>query len=80
MERDPVMERYKELACEVIVSIINDWLEDKKADEYKLYDDFQKCDWFDYLDLDRDYLFIKCLHLRKKGTKHVRFRGNGSLI
>ena len=77
MENDPIYERYKELACEVIISIINDWLSNKKADDYTLYDDFQKCDWFDYLDLDRDYIYVKCLKLKKKGIQRVRFRGNG---
>ena len=69
--------RYRELACASIQQGINDWLGDKYATDYDLYKWLQDCEWFDYLQIDRDYVFVKIIKLKRQGKKKVRFRDYG---
>lgn len=70
-------DRYRELACASIIQGVNDWLEKKEADDYELYKWIQDCTWFDYLNLDREYFFIRILKLKEKGVKKLRSKRNG---
>lgn len=72
MEDKVIHERYRQLACAVIEQLINDWLDKEDASDYSLYKAMQDCDWFDYLDLDREYLYVKVLDLKKKKRKKVK--------
>lgn len=75
-----VYENYRLLACGVIAQLVNDWLRDKRATDYDLYQALQKCVYFDFLDLDRDYFYVKCRKLKEKGVKSVRFKNNGTVL
>ena len=72
MEDKVIHERYRQLACAVIEQLINDWLDKDGASEYALYKAMQNCDWFDYLNLDREYLYVKVLELKKQKRKKVK--------
>lgn len=67
-----IMERYRELACASILQGINDWLQDEDASDYQLYKWLNDCTWFDYLELDREYFYVKILKLREQGIKYIR--------
>lgn len=69
---DVIINKYRELACASIVQGINDWLSDKKATEQELYDWLMECDWFDYLDLDREYFFVRILRMKRQGVKAIK--------
>ena len=68
-----IYERYKVLACDIIIQMIDDFLKSETMTDYDLYKDFENCSYFDYLDLDREYLYVKVLELKKKGVRHVKF-------
>lgn len=79
MEYDNITIRYKELACAVIEQEINDFLQktgsykhttDDKA-ELLLYDFCTTNEWFNYLDLDGEYLYLKILKMKREGRKTV---------
>ena len=69
--------RYRELACEVIRQAVYDCLKNGQSD-YVLYSWIMKCDYFDYLGLDREYFYVKCLKLKenkrniKKGRNYAK--------
>lgn len=67
-----IIKRYRELACASIVQGINDWLSDKKATEQELYDWIMDCNWFDYLDLDREYFYVRILRMKRQGVKALK--------
>lgn len=66
-----IHERYRELACAAIQAGVNEWLGSRDANEYALYKWLQECDWFDYLNLDREYFYVKILELRDKGKEKI---------
>ena len=72
-----IYERYKELACAIIAQGINDWLKKPDATEYSLYKFINNCTMFNYLDLDREYVFTQVLKLKEKGWKSIRFYNYG---
>lgn len=65
MEDDLIHERYKELACAIVEQGINDWLR-TGTDKYQLYYFLMHCPWIDYLKIDREYLYVKVLKLKKE--------------
>ena len=69
---DVITEKYRELACASIAQGINDWLQDKKASDYDLYKWLYECTWFDYLDLDREYFYVRVIRLKRQGVKTLR--------
>lgn len=69
---DVIINKYRELACASIVQGINDWLSDKKATEQELYDWLMECDWFDYLNLDREYFYVRILRMKRQGVKALK--------
>ena len=70
MKEDIIHERYRELACASIQQGINDWLRSNKS-PYVLYKWLNECDWFDFLNLDREYFYVKVLELKEKGITSV---------
>ena len=70
---DVIHERYRELACASIVAGINEWLQDDEASDYKLYKWLNECTWFDYLELDREYFYVKILKLKRKGIRSIKW-------
>lgn len=68
-----VNENYKVLACDVIIRMINDYLLSKTMTDYDLYRDFERCSYFDYLHIDREYLYVKVCNMKKKGVRHVKY-------
>lgn len=76
MEDKVIHDRYKELACAVIAQGINDWLH-YDQNEYSLYKWMRKCPFFDYLGIDREYVYAKVLKLKEKGYKSLRFYNYG---
>lgn len=66
-----VHEKYRELAVASIVQGINDWLESKYDTEQDLYRWLENCSWFDLLELDREYFYVKILKLKEKGVKKI---------
>lgn len=78
MEDDIIHEKYRELACAVIHQAVRDYLDDKTENaDYKLYSWIMSSSYFDYLDIDREYFYIKALHLKegKKKTRGVHIYG-----
>ena len=69
---DVIINKYRELAWASIVQGINDWLSDKKATEQELYDWLMECDWFDYLNLDREYFYVRILRMKRQGVKALK--------
>lgn len=69
---DVIMDRYKELACASIIQGINDWLQDKESTDYDLYKWLNDCTWFDYLNLDREYFYVRIIRLKRQGVKYIR--------
>lgn len=67
-----IINKYRELACASIVQGIEDWLNNDEASEYDLYEWLQECSWFDYLKIDRDYVYVKVLRLKGKGVKKLK--------
>lgn len=77
LEDELIHEKYKELACAVIQQVVEDFLKDYKMDNYAFYKWCMECDYFDYLDLDREYFYVKVLKLKEKGITSVRRTLNG---
>lgn len=79
MEYDNITVRYKELACAVIEQEINDFLHktgnyrktNKSQAELMLYNFCTTNEWFNYLDLDGEYLYLKVLKMKEEGRKSV---------
>lgn len=72
MEDDVILQRYKELACEAVRKGVNDYLYDKEMSDYAFYTWIQNCMWFDYLDIDRDYFYVKALRLKENKVKKTK--------
>ena len=79
MEDEVIHQRYRELACAVIAQGISDWLKEPVRRDYSLYRWMNKCPWFDYLGLDREYVYAKALKLREKGVRSVSFHNYGKV-
>ena len=77
MEDEVIYRRYRELACSIIAQGVNDWLRSKGKTEYSLYHWIENCPWFDYLNLDREYFYVKVLNLKEKGVKSIKFYNYG---
>lgn len=71
LEDDVIHTKYRELACSIILQTTEDFLNDKFVDDYHFYKWIADCSYFDYLDLDREYFYVKVLKLKKKGIKKV---------
>ena len=71
MTDNSIHERYRQLAFAIIIQRVNDFLNDKVAE-----DDFYRwctsCIYFDYLSVDGERLFLKVIKLKNKGVKNVR--------
>lgn len=68
--------RYRELACAVIKQAVDDWLKHDQSD-YALYLWIMNCEYFDHLNIDREYFYVKCLKLKESKKKTKRGRGYG---
>lgn len=62
---------YRQLAAASIIQGVNDYLGDKKMDDYALYSWIQECDYFDHLGIDRDYFYVKVINMRRKGIRKI---------
>lgn len=69
---DVIIKKYRELACASIVQGINDWLQDKESTDYELYKWLNDCTWFDYLNLDREYFYVRIIRLKRQGVKALK--------
>ena len=75
MEDKVIHERYRELACAVIMYQVKKYLEPKnKMTDYELYCFIQNCNYFDYLGIDRDYFYVKCLKIKNEQRSGKQFR------
>lgn len=76
---DIIIQRYKELACAIVEQEINDFLKGVNVyygttieqAENIFYNFCTTNRWFDYLDLDGEYLYVKVLKMKEKGRKTV---------
>lgn len=75
MEDKIIHERYRELAVAIIQRQIDDYLADEKYTDYKLYKWMMHCEWFDYLGLDAEYVYVKCISLKENKQKRRRKYG-----
>lgn len=71
LEDELIHEKYRELACSIILQTAEDFLNDGFVDEFHFYKWLNDCSYFDYLDLDREYFYVKVLNLKKKGIKKL---------
>lgn len=76
---DTIYMRYKDLACNIIKQEIDDYLHNhhyyrglnrREADQ-KLYHFCTTNEWFNFIDLDGEYLYAKVLKMRNEGRKNV---------
>lgn len=70
MEDEVIHLKYRELACAIIHQAVSDYLEDKSENaDYKLYSWIMGCNLFEHLDIDKEYFYIKALHLKENKKK-----------
>ena len=58
--------RYKELACAVIEQAVQDFVESETMSDYSFYKWVMECDYFNFLNIDREYFYVKCLKLKER--------------
>lgn len=76
---NPTINNYKELACAIIERQALDFLENyKKYDEYAFYNWCMNSVWFDYVNIDREYFYVKILKKKEKlnGKRKNKHKGN----
>ena len=65
--------RYKELACAAIEQAVKDFVESETMSDYSFYRWIMECDYFNFLNIDREYFYVKCLKLKEnKGEKKYK--------
>ena len=73
---DVIYTRYKELACASIELAVKDFIESETMSDYSFYCWVMDCDYFNFLNIDREYFYVKCLKLKEanKNKKYKRKR------
>lgn len=78
MTDDVILERYRELAASAILQGINDYLNHDEETEKELKKWMSESSLFDYLGINRDYVYRQVLKLKKEGVKNLKgFRNYG---
>lgn len=66
MADNAIIERYRELACAVIRNEYIRFVNTDTYTDYAFYKWLYECTYFDLLDLDRDYFYVKALKRKEK--------------
>ena len=71
-----IHERYRELAVAIIQRQIDDYLsQGDKYSDYSLYKWMMHCEWFNYLGIDPEYVYVKCVALKENHKKRRKKYG-----
>lgn len=73
MTDDVILERYRELAAAAILQGINDYLNyESEETEEELKQWMDESNLFDYLGINRDYVYRQVLKLKKQGVHNLK--------
>lgn len=66
-----ILQRYRDLAVMIIVNAINDYLSDKEYSAKLLKSWMDNCTYIDYLGIDREWMFMRVVALKRAGYKKL---------
>lgn len=75
MTDNAIHERYRELACAVIRNEYIRFINTDTYTDYAYYKWLYDCTYFDLLEIDREYFYVKSLRKKESKTKEKVKRG-----